>query len=69
MNEDMSQERALTLIEQAIEVLERTSAYMPTPVQVQQYLKERHNVDLPLEQVSGNMQIVYDLREKGKVEP
>ena len=62
----MPQERELTLVEQAIEALERTSPYMPTPVQVQQYLKERHDVDMPLEQVAGNMQIVYSLREKGQ---
>jgi hypothetical protein len=30
----------------------------------EQTIKDRHDVDLPLEQVAGNMQIVYDCERK-----
>ncbi|SRR6266487_645301 len=58
MSEQIDQARALTLIEQAIRELD--GEYEATPVQVQAWLKERHNVDLPIEQVSGNMKIVRE---------
>ncbi len=52
---EIAQERALTLIEQAIKELD--GDYEATPVQVQAWLIQR-GVDLPIEQIGGNMQIV-----------
>jgi hypothetical protein len=54
---DLTQEQALTLIAQAIKELD--GEYEATPVQVQAWLIQRH-VDLPIEQVSGNMMIVRE---------
>lgn len=54
---DITQEQALTLIEQAIKELD--GEYEATPVQVQVWLIQRH-VDLPIEQISGNMMIVRE---------
>lgn len=54
---NISQERILTLIEQAIKELD--GEYEATPVQVQAWLIQ-HHVDLPIEQVSGNMMIVRE---------
>ena len=51
------QEQALTLIEQAMKALDGDGE--ATPIQVQAWLLT-HQVDLPIDQVSGNMKIVRD---------
>ena len=51
---EITQERTLTLIEQAMKEVDAV-----TPVQVQVWLVQ-HGVDLPIEQVAGNMKIVSE---------
>jgi hypothetical protein len=51
----MEQSQVLTLIEQAMQELGK-----PRPRAVQAWLKDKHDLDLPIEQVHGNMQIVRE---------
>lgn len=58
MNKQITQEQALTLIEQAIHELD--GDYEATPAQVQAWLKDHHSVEMSIEQVSGNIKIVRE---------